>query len=146
VDYTPEQFTTRGLLEGLLAKIQPGERVLLARADIANPELAKGLKAQNIQIEDLVVYHTIPDAGDKETMAGLFQAGKVYYLTFTSPSTVTNFMSVMGSEMLGIINRCKIICIGPITARTSLDFGINVTDIATHYTYDGIIAKLINMG
>lgn len=144
VDFVPEQFTTKGLLEGLLSKIRPDERVLLARADIANPELAEGLKTQNIQVEDLVVYQTLPDAGEKEVVATLLQTGKVHYITFTSSSTVTNFMSVIGSDMLSTINHCTIICIGPITAKTALDFGLNVSDVATNYTYDGIIAKLIN--
>ncbi|MCL6588530.1 MAG: uroporphyrinogen-III C-methyltransferase [Firmicutes bacterium] len=144
VDFTPEQFTTRGLLEGLLSKIRPGERVLLARADTGNPELAEGLKAQNILVEDLIVYRTLPDGGEKEIITELLKDGKIHYFTFTSPSTVSNFMSVIGSERLRLVNRCKIICIGPITAKIALDFGLNVSDIATHFSYEGIMAKLIN--
>ena len=46
------------------------------------------------------------------------QHGHVDYITFTSSSTVTNTLDLLGEDALSLLEHTKIACIGPITAAT----------------------------
>jgi uroporphyrinogen III methyltransferase/synthase len=154
VDFTPESYTTKNLLEGLISRFNTGDRVLLARADIAGAEIpdglkgqglkTPGLKAQNIKVEDLVVYRTVADPHDRAKIIKLLQNGDIDYITFTSASTVRNFISIIGLEQIHLANRCPIICIGPITEQEAYQSGLHVADVADRYTIDGLVDKLIS--
>lgn len=149
VDFIPESFTTKNLLEGLMPRLNNGDRVLLAGADIAKPEISDGLKAQglkgkNIRVEELVVYRTVVDSHDQAKIIRMLQNGDIDCITFTSASTVRNFVSIMGREWIFLANRCPIICIGPITEQEAYQFGLHVTDVADKYTIDGLVDKLLS--
>lgn len=143
VDYVPQKFTTADLLEGLLKLIEPGQKVLLARADIANPELSEGLKNKGVSCEDLVVYRTMPGGANRDEVLSLLEGGKVDFITFTSSSTVRNFVSAIGEDKLDMLSGAKVVCIGPVTAVTAEDMGIKVASVADVYTIDGMIEKII---
>lgn len=144
-DFVPEKFTTEELLKGLLGRVRAGEKILLARADIANSDLSQGLKARDIDVEDLVVYHTVLNSCDKEEIISLFKEKKVDYITFTSSSTVSNFVSIIGEENIPLANNCKIVSIGPVTTKTALESGLQVSDTADVHTIDGLIEKLVKV-
>lgn len=143
VDFVPEKFTTSYLLEGLLERVKPGEKVLLARADIGSAELAEGLEEKGVAFDDLTVYRTVLDSADRDDLVNLIESGKIDYITFTSSSTVRNFISVTGKDMLDKINKIKVVCIGPVTAKTAEELGVRVADMAEVYTIDGLVEKLI---
>ena len=71
----------------------------------------------------------------------------VHILTFTSSSTVTNFMEALKllgvSEPLQLLSSLKIACIGPITAQTAEAFGLKVTYLAQEATIASLIEALI---
>lgn len=144
VDYVPDQFTTDELLKGLLKRIQPNEKVLLARADIANPELSNGLRIKGIQVDDLMVYRTL-----LETPAGLepdtLLDQNIDFITFTSSSTVQNFVTLIGQENCQKLKDTRIVCIGPVTAETAKGLGLDVEAVADVYTIDGLMAKLAEL-
>lgn len=143
VDYVPAQYTTDELLKDLLEMVKPGERVLLARADIANPELASGLSAKGILVDDLTVYRTLPETAAKERITRLLDGKKIDFITFTSSSTVKNFLAIVGAENIKKLSNIKIACIGPVTAATAKELGLHVTAVADIYTIDGLVAKLV---
>jgi uroporphyrinogen III methyltransferase/synthase len=145
VDYVPEKFTTAYLLEGLISLVEPGEKVLLARADIASPELYNGLVKAGIDCEDLVVYRNVPEAVDRDRILSMLEDGKIDYITFTSSSTVRNFVSIIGSDKLEALIGVKVLCIGPVTEQTAREMGISVTAVADEYTIDGLVKKLLEV-
>ncbi|MCX7923577.1 MAG: uroporphyrinogen-III C-methyltransferase [Clostridia bacterium] len=145
VDYTPDKFTTKELLKGLLERVKPGEKVLLARADIANVELSQGLKAAGVDVEDLIAYRTVVDTADKDDVMELLDESRLDFITFTSSSTVSNFVSIVGKENLHKLTGAKSVCIGPVTAKTAAEFGINVTAVADIHTIDGLVDKLVSI-
>ena len=98
IDYMPKAYTTSELLKGLVELVKPGEKVLLARADIASEELSEGLRKSNIAFEDLEVYRTTVEANDRQEILELLEEKEVDFITFTSSSTVKNFISIIGKE------------------------------------------------
>jgi uroporphyrinogen-III synthase len=64
-------------------------------------------------------------------------------ITFTSSSTVRNFVALVG-QVDNLPRRPVIACIGPITAQTARDVGLTVDLIADEYTADGLVSALAN--
>lgn len=141
-DYIPEKFTTEALLKGMLERVQPGDRILLARADIAEPALSQGLKDRGCHVTDLAVYRTVPDGGNREAVLEMLAAGTVQWITFTSSSTVRNFVSVLGEGTVEKLQGVKVACIGPVTAETAEELGIHVHAVAREHTIDGLVEIL----
>ena len=62
-------------------------------------------------------------------------------LTFTSSSTVTNFLKLIGDNR-SLIEGITVACIGPITAETAEKNGLNVDICAEQYTIDGLVSAI----
>ena len=137
--------------EGILAEIGDvaGRRILLPRADIARPALAKGLRARGAYVDEIAAYRTVPGAGAAD-LAEHLRAGAVDAITFTSSSTVRYLLD--GLERLGYaraeavaaLNATAVVCIGPITAETARAEGLRVGAMAQEFTGDGLVATLVN--
>lgn len=143
VDYIPESFTTAALLEGLLKKVLPDEKVLLARADIGSQELSDGLKSAGIQFEDLTVYRTLTDTENKDDVLELLKNNNVDFITFTSSSTVRNFVNSVGIDKIKTAENLKVACIGPVTAKTCEELALKVDLMAAEYTIDGLVNCIV---
>ncbi|NJD01988.1 MAG: uroporphyrinogen-III C-methyltransferase [Ruminiclostridium sp.] len=143
VDLMPDKFTTDALLEVFPEAAGDGGKVLLARADIAVRELSDGLKAKGYEVDDLTVYKTVVDMPLKEEMLEMLEAGRIDYITFTSSSTVRNLVSILGTENIDKIMGTKVVCIGPVTARTAEECGLGAVAVADRHTIDGLVEKLI---
>lgn len=141
VDFIPDKFSTEELLKGLLERIKPDDKVLLARSNIANQELYNGIIKMGIQVDDLPVYQTILETPVGLDMDMLFNS-RIDFITFTSSSTVNNFVKLIGHENLIKLSYVKIVCIGPVTAASARELGLDVNAIADVYTIEGLVEKL----
>jgi len=135
VDFVPQEYVAERILDGLgdLA----GQRILLPRAEIARPALAEALLASGALVDEIPVYHTLQPAPDPAGLAALRQGVDV--ITFTSSSTVRNFVSLAGIDKVG---PAKVACIGPITAKTARELGLPVHVVANEYTIPGLVQAL----
>ncbi|HEY9389453.1 MAG TPA: bifunctional uroporphyrinogen-III C-methyltransferase/uroporphyrinogen-III synthase [Mycobacteriales bacterium] len=115
--------------EGLLADfppyddvLDPIDRILLPRADIATETLAEGLRERGWEIDDVTAYRTVraapPPAETREAIKG----GGFDAVCFTSSSTVRNLVGIAGKPHA----RTVVACIGPQTAATAREFGLRV--------------------
>jgi uroporphyrinogen III methyltransferase / synthase len=145
VFYRPEAFTSSELLKGLLDYVRPGEKVLLARADMASEELSEGLTKNNIAFEELTVYSTSLETSDRQGILERLEENEIDFITFTSASTVKNFVSILGAENLDKLSGAKLVCIGPVTMEAAEKLGLNVSAMADIYTIEGIVDKLVQI-
>jgi uroporphyrinogen III methyltransferase/synthase len=82
----------------------------------------------------------VPESAARQA-AGLFSGGrKIGWITFTSSSTVQNFVQVAGTEALGGVN---VASIGPVTTATAAKLGLTVTVEASVYTADGLVEAIL---
>lgn len=144
-DLIPEEFTTRSLAEAMTAAGVAGRRVLLARADIATAELREALVAAKAQVHEVELYRTVAvESLPAEAMAAL-QAGEVGWITFTSSSTVENFLALAakaGTSLAGV----KLAAIGPVTAQTLQSHGLTATVTASPHTVEALAEAMIQFG
>jgi len=141
VAYQPDEYRAEQLLQGLLGAIPSGSRVLLPRAESAREILVEGLRAAGIVLDMVPAYKTIsPGDKYKSLIEEQLISGRIHIITFTSSSTVTNFFELFGRERaIALAARSHIACIGPITAATARQLGLQVARVATEYTTDGLL-------
>ena len=110
-DLVPERFVAESLLEAFPPALT-GDRVLLARAEVARDALPEGLARLGYVVEVLPVYRTVTATPDPEDLARV-QRGEVDALTFTASSTVDNFCDLVGPlpEPAPLV-----VSIGPVTS------------------------------
>lgn len=133
----PDEYIAEAILDNI-GDVQ-GQRILLPRADIAREALAAELQKRGAIVDEIAVYHTLPAQPDPD---GLRELGRgVDVITFTSSSTVRNFVALAGED--AILPGTVIACIGPITANTARELGLRVDVMATEYTMDGLVAALV---
>lgn len=135
-DLVPERFVAEGLLDVFPAPADGGGRVLLARAETARDALPDGLRAAGWEVDVVTAYRTVPAAVAPATAARVAAADAI---TFTSSSTVTNFLAAAGGDTLPPV----VAAIGPVTAATARDAGVTVTVEAAEHTLDGLVAALV---
>lgn len=144
VDFIPEKFSTLDLLEGLLKIVGHEEKVLLVGSEIASPVLSDGLKIKGISFDEIIVYRTLENSVGNSDLISMLDSKSVDFITFTSPSTVKSFASIIGRNVVENLT-AKIVCIGPVTANAATEMGMKVAGFADEYIEDEIIKKLIEL-
>jgi uroporphyrinogen III methyltransferase/synthase len=128
-----------------LAKYQSIEnvRILLMRAQVANPDLPKALEDKGAIVDDIPCYKTVVETEDYNgTVARLLESG-ADWITFTSSSTVQNFHARFDlPKLLNQFPNLKTVSIGPETSKALEALGLKPTLEAKQHTIEGVIAAL----
>lgn len=140
VDVVPERFVAESLLEALPAQ-GSGAEVLIPRAAEARDVLPDGLGERGYGVDVLPVYRTTRAEPDPAALE-LLRSGGVDCVTFTSSSTVTNFIDAVGD--LGDATPA-VVSIGPITSATARDAGLPPAAEATEHTINGLIHAVLDL-
>jgi uroporphyrinogen III methyltransferase / synthase len=116
-----------------------GGRVLLARADLANPELAVVLRDKGWATTEVVAYHTVPVGALDPVARRRLDGGEVDWVAFTASSTVEGFLRGYGGPPPPGV---RVAAIGPVTADTARSAGIRVAATAADHTIPGLVAAI----
>ena len=143
-DFVPDEYVAEAILPGL-GDLR-GRWVLMPRAEIARKALPEAIVEAGGVAHEFAVYQTLQAEIDQDGLAAL-KSG-VEAVTFTSPSTVENFVEVVrraGLNPLRLPQNPKIVCIGPITQKAAEEVGFTDVFVAEEYTTEGIV-KLLRVG
>jgi uroporphyrinogen III methyltransferase/synthase len=140
-DYIPETYTGRGFISGMKKLHVKGQMMLLLRADIADDEITSGLRNLGAVVDEFAIYRTVKPKRNLYQLRKLVLNDYLDVITFTSSSTVTNFLSEMNSEDTSKI-KARIACIGPKTAATARKAGLKVHILARTQTIPGLIQAM----
>ncbi|HHW28833.1 MAG TPA: uroporphyrinogen-III synthase, partial [Syntrophomonadaceae bacterium] len=144
VDYVPAEYQAEEIIKGLKDKITPGTRVLLPRADIARNVLPEGLAGLGLIVDEVIAYRTVTGQGNSQLIKQMLEEGEIDLITFTSSSTVQNFLSMLKtSDPVSLLANTRVACIGPITARTAMEMGLTVDIQAKEYTIKGLLEAIV---
>jgi hydroxymethylbilane synthase len=147
-DFVPDAYVAEAIVEQI-PDIK-GCRVLLPRADIARKALADGLRERGAQVDEVAAYRTVHGEASV-SLAALLSSGSVDAITFTSSSTVRYTIDslvqagIESRHVVDFMNSAAVVCIGPITAATAAEHGLNVTAVAGEYTTGGLVDALIGL-
>jgi uroporphyrinogen III methyltransferase/synthase len=129
VDAMPDEYVTAKVAKALTDfESIDNLRILLMRAEIANPELPKELESLGAIVDDVASYRTVPETEDRNGAATKMLESGADWITFTSSSTVENFHARFNlPELLKRFPRMKIASIGPETTKTIKALGLDPT-------------------
>jgi uroporphyrinogen III methyltransferase/synthase len=143
-DVVPRAFKAEVLLEALSPYVSPGDKILLARAQIAREVLPEGLVRLGAQVDVTPVYKARHVLEIPPEAATAFDEGKVDILTFTSSATVHNFVKLVGKErFLALAQGAVVAAIGPITGGTLQEYGITPQIQPEDYTIPALAAAIV---
>jgi uroporphyrinogen III methyltransferase/synthase len=93
--------------------------------------LQEKLSAAGMQVDLAPCYQTVADNSGAEEVCELLQEGKIDWVTFTSSSTVKNFVDAIGEDIIKeTCESFRVACIGPITAKTADENNLSADVIA----------------
>ena len=140
----PATFTSKHLAGEFKREKLTGKQVLLFRSEIANEILPRQLSRMGAQVKEVSGYTIrkprVPTAQVKQ----LFKNGSIDLITFTSPSTFTNFISLMGGKPVKqLLKGTKVAAIGPVTKKEIVQHGVRVAVTATTHTVPHLAEDII---
>jgi uroporphyrinogen III methyltransferase/synthase len=140
VDAMPEEYRAEGVLEAL--GDVAGKSILLPRAAGAREILPRELQRRGARVAEVVSYRSVPSAGDTGEIRRALEAGELDLVTFTSSSTVRHFAEILGDAAVDLLRRTAVGCIGPITADTARELGVEVAVQPEEYTIPAFVAAI----
>jgi len=137
------EYTAEGLANALGGWEMAGMRVLVPRAEIARDALPSLLANRGAEVQILPVYRAVCPADSGPALIRLFEGDGVDVITFTSSSTVANFVRAFPEDRLpAILGDAEIACMGPVTADTARKLGLVVSIVAREYTTHGLVQAI----
>jgi uroporphyrinogen III methyltransferase/synthase len=146
-DLVPSNSISESVAEELLGAIGPdgtgSTSVLIVRAAEGREVLEAKLREAGVSVRVAPCYRTVPDASNAPRVRELLEAGQLDWVTFTSSSTVRNFLDALGAEfMLAHRSNFKVAVIGPVTAATAREAGLDPDVIAESASVESLAAAL----
>jgi uroporphyrinogen III methyltransferase/synthase len=136
-DIVPERSVAESLVEALAEVDVSGRPVLIARAAEARDVLPDALHERGAEVDVVTLYETVAEDPDP---AALEAAQNADYVTFTSSSTVRNFLDAVGDRFPA---GARIVSIGPVTSETAREAGVEVHVEAERHDPDGLVEALL---
>ncbi|NLB18134.1 MAG: uroporphyrinogen-III synthase, partial [Syntrophomonadaceae bacterium] len=144
VSVIPPEYKAEAAADILLRHMEAGEQMLLPRARGAREILPVLLSERGIRVDELEIYEAALESSVSAHALELLKKAEIDFITFTSSSTVNNFVTLIGAEELPRLQKeVKVACIGPVTANTAREAGFNVDVIPQNYTVDGLVQEIV---
>jgi uroporphyrinogen III methyltransferase/synthase len=146
-DLVPEEYRAEAVVEAFRKRGVKGLRILLPRAAEAREVLPQELERMGAAVEVVAAYRTVRPKGAKDEIRDMLEKGDIHMVTFTSSSTVSNFMGMFeeeGGRLLKWMEKVKVACIGPVTAKTAKERGLSVHITPPDYTIEALAKAIVD--
>ncbi len=141
-DFIPSRFIAETVISEWPQKDMSATKVLIPRAQSARDFIPESLEEMGAVVDIVSVYETVKDHGNRDLILDMLTKGKIDYLTFTSSSTVTNFIESIGPDNIHLLNDLTIVSLGPITAETARNAGLTTQIVAEEYSIPGLVQEI----
>lgn len=142
--FVPVTYIAEAIVNGV--RDVGGAAILLPQAEIARDTLRNRLADRGAQVDAIPIYQTLPAPLSADALAALRQG--VDLLTFTSGSTVRNLHDALKDADAQVADmifaNATIACIGPVTAETAQELGLQVAIVAQEHTIEGLVAAIVD--
>ncbi|MBV8730336.1 MAG: uroporphyrinogen-III C-methyltransferase, partial [Acidobacteriia bacterium] len=143
VDLMGKDYVAEGLIEAFQSHDLGGKRILLPRAQVARDLVPAELTQRGAKVDVVEAYKTVVPDETKAQAEELFgRVRKPDCITFTSSSTVRNFVTAAGAHRL---DQVKVVSIGPITSQSARSLGIEVAAEASPFTAEGLLGAVLRL-
>lgn len=143
-DLIPGTFQGEGLVEDFRERLRPGSRLLLPSAVNAREVIPEGLRRLGATVVVAPAYQTVPVKKGCDTLLSALDRERVHAVTFTSSSSVRNFMALLPGDETRLLKGVIIACIGPVTAETVRTFGLETAILPARSTVPALADAIIS--
>jgi uroporphyrinogen-III synthase len=143
VDLVPKEYIAESVVRSLRRRVK-GKRVLLVRAKVARDVIPNELRKAGARVDVVEAYETLsPQSSRIRLRAALNNPERSpHVITFTSSSTVRNFVALLGPRSAGI-DGIRLASIGPVTSSTLREFGLRADIEAKRFTIPGLANAIV---
>ena len=143
VEVVPDEYRAEPLAERLRPRLGSGDRLLLPRAKETRDVLVVELRRLGVEVVEVPVYQTRRTEDGAVRLREALASGAVDAVTFTSSSTARNFAEQFTEEeRRAWRGRVAIASIGPITAATAAEYGLETDVMPSEYTIPALARAL----
>ncbi len=144
VTMMPKEYVAESVVAGLRDKVK-GKRVLLVRAKVARDVIPEELRAAGAHLDVVEAYETVVPEKSRGRLKRLMEsrARRPHVVTFTSSSTVRNFVELLGGAPAAALKDIQLASIGPVTSATLRELGFRVDIEAREFTMAGLIRAIL---
>jgi uroporphyrinogen III methyltransferase/synthase len=136
VDLQPEKFVAEEAVKEFRKQGSvENEKILVVRTEVTRDILAPELTKMGAIVDEAVAYRTVPETEDVTRAQRRFRAEGADMVTFTSSSSVENFMALK----LPLPEGLKTASIGPATSQTLRGHGLKVDAEAARHDIAGLV-------
>jgi uroporphyrinogen-III synthase len=153
VNVVPEEYVAESVVKSLRGQVA-GKRVLLARARVARDVIPRKLRKLGARVDVVEAYETvIPQSSRTRLRTNLKSRKRPHMITFTSSSTVRNFVALLEKNVWRRRHRprkpspldgVRLASIGPVTSSALRELGLPVDVEAKEYTIPGLINAIVS--
>jgi len=144
VSVVPAEYIAESVVERLRNRVAE-KRVLLARAKVARDVIPRELSKLGAKVDVVEAYETVIPQLSRNRLRTVLNDPKrrPHVITFTSSSTVKNFVALLGRADRVRIDNIHCASIGPVTSSTLRNLSLPVSIEAKHYTIPGLIKAVV---
>jgi len=156
VDVVPKEYVAEAVVRSLKKKVK-GKRVLLVRAKVARDVIPRELRKAGAEVDVVEAYKTMVPKFSRTLLRAALKNPRhcPHVITFTSSSTVRNFVGLLGglrstvqalyaSRGRGRPHHTILLAsIGPITSSTLRELGLKADIAAKEYTIPGLVEAIV---
>lgn len=139
----PDEYRAESIINAIGKNDIKGKKVLIPRAEIAREVLPDELRRIGAEVDVVPAYRTIMPEADLYWIRKYFMEKKVSAITFTSSSTVKNFLEMFGKEAKALLDGVVVACIGPITRKTAEELDIKTDIMPGEYITSAMVDALV---
>lgn len=138
-DFVPPVYVAEEVAKGLAALGMQGKKALLVRAAAARDVLPADLRKAGAEVDVATAYETLPVAVRREEVLRRLEEGRLDCVTFGSSSTVKHFFALFPPDLFRDHPETQFACIGPITASTLGEYGLQCSIQPESYTLPALV-------
>jgi uroporphyrinogen-III synthase len=159
VDVVPKEYVAESVVRSLHRRVK-GKRVLLARARVARDVIPRELRKGGALVDVIEAYETVVPSSSRGRLGAALKNPKRRpdVVTFTSSSTVRNFVALLEGSALPMLKSelrgrgrprytgldgVRFASIGPVTSSTLRELGLPVHIEAKKYTIPGLVESMV---
>lgn len=143
VNVVPKEYVAESVVRSLRRRVN-GKRVLLVRAKVARDVIPRELRKTGANVDVVEAYETVVPQSSRTRLQNALKnpERRPHVVTFTSSSTVRNFVTLLGARTTNL-NGIRLASIGPVTSSTLRELGLRADIAARKFTIPGLVEAIV---
>jgi len=142
-DLIPTDYRAEGVVKLLIERGVAGRRILYPKAELARDLIPRQLAEAGAEVLAPLAYCTVVPTHGGEEIRRRLSAKEIDTVTFTSSSTVENFIAMVGADAAELLQGVTICSIGPLTSATAQKHGLVVDVEPAASTLEAMVEAMV---